>query len=87
IYLHTLHVAGLRRQLQRAGAERAGAQAEVDRTAAALMAAHQAREALENLRGRQETAWRQAEAGREARAIDEIAVSRHRAREEENHGP
>lgn len=87
IYLHTLHVAGVRRQLQAARSSRVAAQARADRTAAELLEAHQAREALERLRERQEAAWRQEQAGKDARLIDEIAVSRHRAREEESHGP
>jgi flagellar biosynthesis chaperone FliJ len=42
---------------------------------------------LEKLRERDQEAWRAAEARKDALRIDELAVSRHRAREEESHGP
>jgi flagellar export protein FliJ len=87
LHLHGLHLAGLRREILRATGERKGALAHVERTAAELLEAHQAREALERLRERQEALWRQEQAVRDARAFDELAVSRHRAREEESHGP
>jgi flagellar export protein FliJ len=87
LYLHTLHVAGLRRRLQGAKSDRGAAETEAERTGTELLAAHQAREALEKLRDRQEAAWRQEQHDKDARALDEIAVSRHRAREEESHGP
>ena len=35
----------------------------------------------------EESEWRRQEAQKEAKQVDEIAVSRHRAREEETHGP
>jgi flagellar export protein FliJ len=87
LYLHSLHAAGLRRQLHRARHDLAGCAAEVERTGAELLEAHRAVEALEKLRERDEAVWRKNRARKEADAIDEIAVSRHRAREEENHGP
>jgi len=87
LYLHALHAAGLRREIDAARARVAMAEREVEATAAALLRAHQAREALEKLREREETAWRRDQAAREAREMDEIAVLRSRTREEETHGP
>jgi flagellar export protein FliJ len=87
LYLHSLHLSGLRREIAAARARVEEAEAEVERTAAALLHAHQAREALEKLRQREEGAWLRDQAAREAREMDEIAVLRGRAREEENHGP
>ena len=58
-----------------------------EETGARLLEAHQAREALERLREREHASWRHQCARAEARQMDEIAVTRHRAREEENHGP
>lgn len=87
LYLHSLHSSGLRRQLHRARRDLADRAAEAERAGAELLEAHRAVEALEKLRERDEAAWRKDRARKEADAIDEIAVSRHRAREEENHGP
>lgn len=87
LYLHTLHGAGVRRRLVVARQEHACAAEEAERAACELLAAHRAVEALEKLRDRDEAAWRKEQARKEADAIDEMAVSRHRAREEENHGP
>ena len=87
LYLHSLHVAGRRREIELATARVANAAQMVEQRAAELLEAHQAREALEKLREREETAWRRDQAAREAREIDEIAVLRSRTREEENHGP
>jgi flagellar export protein FliJ len=87
LYLHSLHVAGLRRQIEAARSDVAAAEQETERTATELFEAHQAREALERLREREEQSWRKAQATREAKEIDEIAVQRSRVRQEENHGP
>lgn len=87
LYLHTLHTAGLRRRLFAARQEQRRAEERAEQTAAELLEAHRAVEALEKLKERDEAAWRRAQARREAEAIDEIAVLRHRAREEDNHGP
>ena len=87
LYLHALHAAGLRREIDTARGRVVVAEKEAERTAAELLRAHQAREALEKLREREETTWRRDQAAREAREIDEIAVLRSRSREEETHGP
>ena len=87
LYLHSLHLAGLRREIDAATSQVAAAEQEVERTAAELLKAHQAREALEKLREREEDTWRRDQATREAKEMDEIAVRRSRTREEENHGP
>jgi flagellar export protein FliJ len=87
LYLHSLHVGGLRRDLLGARQQCARCAEEVERSASELLEAHRAVEALEKLRERDQAAWRHDESQREARAIDEVAVTRHRAREEENHGP
>jgi flagellar export protein FliJ len=87
LYLHSLHQAGLRREIDVARTRVAAAEQEVERAAEELLCAHQAREALEKLRDREESSWRRDQAAREAREIDELAVQRSRAREEENHGP
>lgn len=87
LHLHSLHVSGLRRSIHLARAELERRTAEVEASAAELLEAHRAREALDKLRERELDAWRREEAKREAKQIDEIAVSRRRTREEENHGP
>ncbi len=87
LYLHSLHVAGLRRRIEQARHAVAAAAAEAEAAAAQLVDAHRAREALERLREREEATWRREQGRRESLQIDEIAVTRHRAREEENHGP
>ena len=87
LYLHSLHLAGLRREIDGARARVATATREIERTAAELLCAHQAREALEKLREREERSWLRDQTAREAREIDEIAVQRSHARKEENHGP
>ncbi|GEM_PF-2263126 len=86
LYLHASHVAGLRRRVEEAGQEVRTADARVQETHQALLEAHQAREALEKLREREETRWREAERRRETRVLDEIALSRRSAGEEERHG-
>ena len=87
LHLHTLHLAGLRRQIDAARARLAEATAEAARTAEELSAAHKAKRSLERHREREETEWRRQEAQKEAKQVDEMAVSRHRTREEETHGP
>ncbi|NTU60247.1 MAG: flagellar export protein FliJ [Deltaproteobacteria bacterium] len=87
LHLHSLHASGLRRAIQLARHEAARCAADVEKTAAELLDAHRAREALEKLREREVEAWRREETRREANQIDEIAVLRRRTREEENHGP
>ena len=87
LHLHSLHTSGVRRSLQVARVECDRRSAEVERTAAELLEAHRAREALEKSRERELEAWRRDQSRREANEIDEVAVSRRRAREEENHGP
>jgi flagellar FliJ protein len=87
LHLHSLHTSGVRRSLQVARVECDRQSADVARTAEELREAHRAREALEKLRERELEAWRRDQSRREANEIDEIAVSRRRAREEENHGP
>lgn len=87
LHLFSLHMAGMRRRVAAARVRVETAQDEVDQTSAELLEAHRARETLERLRGREEAAWRKRQAQLEVKQLDEIAVSRHRAREEENHGP
>lgn len=87
IHLHSLHSSGVRRMIQATRLEHERCTEEVERTAAELLEAHRAREALEKLRERELEAWRREESRREAIQIDEIAVTRRRTREEENHGP
>ena len=86
LYLHTLHLAGLRREIERARVDLAAAQAEYERTATELSEAHKNRKSLERYREREELEWRRREARKEAKDLDEIVVSRHRGREEESHG-
>lgn len=85
--LHSFHVAGVRRSLEEARDGLDGAQAALDGAEAALRDAHRAREALERLREREESSWRREQGRREARAADELAVSRSGGREEEGQGP
>ena len=87
LYLHTLHLAGLRREIDVARIRLAEAAAEAERTAGELSTAHKAKKGLERHREREETEWRRQETQKEAKQVDEIAVSRHRAREEDTHGP
>ncbi|MEW6489020.1 MAG: flagellar export protein FliJ [Thermodesulfobacteriota bacterium] len=87
LYLHSLHAAGQRRRIEQAAAEAEAASRRAAQAAEALREAHQARQSLEKLRERDQEAWRAAEARKDALRIDELAVSRHRAREEESHGP
>ncbi len=87
LYLHGLHMAGLRRELARAREELAVARREADEAHARLVEAHRDREALERLREREERQWERDQARRESRRMDEVALTRHRSREEENHGP
>jgi len=87
LYLHSLHLAGLRRRIQAAREAVDRAVQDAEAASAELLQAHQAREALEKLRERDQEAWRADQSRREAKHLDEMAVSRHRAREEENHGP
>lgn len=87
LYLHSLHAAGQRRRIERAAAEAEAASRRVAQAAEALREAHKARQALEKLRERDLEAWHAAEARKDAHRIDELAASRHRAREEETHGP
>jgi len=87
LYLHSLHLAGLRRKIDQARRGVAGASEAAEAAAARVLEAHRAREGLERLREREEVAWRKEQGRRESLQIDEMAVSRHRAREEENHGP
>ena len=87
LHLYGLHRAGLRRALAGARVEEVEAEAAEGRARDELIEAHRAREALVRLREREEAAWRQREKQREARSVDEMAVSRHRSREEGTHGP
>lgn len=87
LYLHTLHLAGLRREIESARVRVAKAAVEVERTNAALSEAYKAKKSLERFREREETEWRRGQVRKETKQTDEIAVSRHRAREEENRGP
>lgn len=87
LYLHSLHVSGLRRSIQTARSEFERRAAEAEKTAAELVEAHRAREALEKLREREHETWRRDIAQREAKQMDDLAATRRRAREEENHGP
>lgn len=87
LHLHSLHLAGMRRRLEWSRVRVAEAAQALRRAEGELREAHQAREALERLRERERRAWKDREARQEARQVDEIAVSRHRSREEENHGP
>ena len=87
LYLHSLHLAGMRRKLEASRTRVEEAATAAQKAAEELLEAHQAREALERLREREKAAWDKLQAQKEARQVDEIAVSRHRTREEENHGP
>ncbi|GAB4255206.1 MAG: hypothetical protein Kow0092_00020 [Deferrisomatales bacterium] len=87
LHLHSLYLAGLRRRLHAALEQLRRAEERVEQAAAELLEAHRARQALERLREKEEAVWRRQAARREARSLDEIAAARHRAREEENHGP
>lgn len=87
LYLHSLHAAGQRRRIDQTAAEAEAASRRVDEAAEALREAHQARQALEKLRERDQEAWRANEARKDTLRNDELAASRHRAREEESHGP
>lgn len=87
LYLHSLHAAGQRRRIEQAAAAAQAAARRADEAADALREAHQARQALEKLCERDREAWRAKEARKDAHRIDELAVSRHRGREEESHGP
>ncbi len=85
--LHSFHLARLRQSVEaaREGVEQAAAEMAV--AEAEVAEAHRAREALERLRDREEGAWRQAQNRREARAAEEMVVSRpRRRREEESRG-
>ena len=87
LHLHALHLAGLRRDIELARHRVVETTAELERSASELLRAHTRRKALERFREREESQWRKRQARKEARHLDEIAVSRHRAREEESHGP
>ena len=85
--LHSLHLARLRQSVEEAREGLDQATSDMAVAEAEVAEAHRAREALERLRDREEGAWRQAQNRREARAADEIAVSRpRRRREEESRG-
>ena len=86
LFLHSLRVSGLRREIDQARAHLRAAEQGVERAADELLRAHQAREALERLREREELSWKREQATREVKEMDEIAVMRSRTREEENHG-
>lgn len=87
LHLHSLHVAGQRQTIERRRTQVSEASERLDQARKAVLEAHRAREGLDRLRQREEAAWRRLQNRQEARAADEIAVARHRAREEENHGP
>lgn len=87
LQLHSLHLAGLRRGIEKARLRIAEATSELEKTRMELTEAHRAREALERLREREENAWRKRQTQLEARDLDEMAGQRHRTREEESHGP
>jgi len=87
LHLHSLHVAGLRRAIHVARVDVQHGSAKAEQTGKELLEAHRAREALEKLRERELEGWQKAQVQRERKQLDEIAVSRHRFREEENHGP
>ncbi len=87
LYLHSLHVAGLRRDRERARVDLAQAERTAAAAAAELLEAHRAVAALDRLRERAEAVWRESDARKETKVIDELAATRHRSREEDNHGP
>lgn len=87
LYFHSLHVSGLRRAIQGARVDLQQCSVRAETTSAELLEAHRAREALEKLRERELESWRQTQSRNETKQLDEIAVSRRRWREEENHGP
>ena len=87
LYLHTIHLAGLRREIETARAQLVEATADIERTGSELLEAHKRRKSLERHREREEFAWRKGQARKEAKDLDEMVVSRHRTREEESHGP
>jgi flagellar export protein FliJ len=82
-----LRLTGLRREIETAQVCVDEATRNLEQASSALSEAHQRRKSLERHREREELEWRRGQARKEARDIDEIAVSRHRAREEESHGP
>lgn len=87
LFLHASHVAGVRRRLREAEAGLAEAEDRMRREHEALLQAHQAREALEKLREREEARWKEAERRRETQILDEVALTRRPLGEEEPHGP
>lgn len=87
LHLHSLHSAGQRRRIEQAREAVFTSSQMVETASADLLGAHQARQTLEKLRQREETAWVADQTRKEARRIDEVAGSRHRGREEEEHGP
>ncbi len=87
LHLHAVHADSLRARLAEAERRVASAESDLAEASAALLEAHRAREALEKLREREQAAWQRSQKQAEARHVDELAVSRHRARQEEDHGP
>lgn len=86
LHYHMLHCAGVDHDIHRTQAEVAEANRAAERTAAELIEAHRAAEILEKLKERDQESWREEQARRERDEMDEVAVSRHRMKEE-NHGP
>lgn len=85
-HYHTLHCAGVKEDIRRAEREVAEVTIAAERTAAELLEAHRAAEVLEKLRQNELEAWKKDQAQKEMQQMDEVAVSRHRMKEE-NHGP
>ena len=86
LHYHMLHCAGVQEDIRCTEAEVAEANRAAERTASELLEAHRAAEILEKLKERDQETWREGEAKRERDQMDEVAVTRHRMKEE-NHGP
>jgi len=86
LHYHTLHCAGVKDDIKKTEYEVAEANVAAERTAAELLEAHRAAEVLEKLREKDFDAWKEQEAKKEMKQMDEVAVTRHRMKEE-NHGP
>lgn len=81
LHVHSLRCAGLDVDMERTEREIEAANDEVRAAALALTEAHKAVEILQKLRERDEEAWKKSEARKEAYAMDEVAVMRHRSKE------
>jgi len=86
LHYHMLHCAGVKQDMARTESEIREADLVVERTTAELLEAHRATEVLEKLKEKDHEAWKEEQAKLEREQMDEVAVTRHRMKEE-NHGP